>query len=185
MREQSAFTLTSTLTTLTLHSHSLMLDFTQVFTQIQTFASERADALPRLEAALREARRRLDASGPTWEDTRGKIGASKTSWLVASWHEPPDAAYAPLPAPSPCTVFAADGSQIVSDRHDIALCYLLNIGLIACATARANAPRSQAAPTLPCPKTTCWTNFRANRPPSFPNASPSAACWLKWRGWWS
>ena len=28
-------------------------------------------------------------------------------------------------------MFAADGSQIVSDRHDIALCYLLNIGLIA------------------------------------------------------
>lgn len=108
-----------------------MLDFTQVFTQIQTFASERADALPRLEAALQEARRRLDASGPTWEGTRSKISASKTSWLVASWHEPPDAAYAPTSPPSPCTVFAADGSQIVSDRHDIALCYLLNIGLIA------------------------------------------------------
>ena len=108
-----------------------MLDFTQVFTQIQTFANERADALPRLEAALREARRRLDASGPTWEETRSKISASKTSWLVASWHEPPDAVYAPPATPSSCTVFAADGSQIVSDRHDIALCYLLNIGLIA------------------------------------------------------
>lgn len=108
-----------------------MLDFTQVTTQIQSFASEREAALPRLEAALREAERRLRASGPTWEATRDKIAGSKTSWLVASWHEASDTAYDAPIAPLPCAVYAADGSQIVSDRHDIALCYLLNIGLIA------------------------------------------------------
>ena len=92
---------------------------------------EREQAMPRLVAALQEAVRRLRASGPAWQATRDKISDSKTSWLVASWHEPSDTVYDAPPTPLPCTVYAADGSQIVSDRHDIADCYLLNIGLIA------------------------------------------------------
>lgn len=108
-----------------------MLDFSKVTTQIQSFASEHTRALPQLQAALTEAARRLHASGPAWAETRDKIAASRTSWLVADWREPPDLREAPPPRPMPCTVFATDGSQIVADRHDIALCYLLNIGLIA------------------------------------------------------
>lgn len=107
-----------------------MLDFTRVAAQINTFARERALSMPRLEAAQGEAVRRLRASGAHWEATRDKIEAAKTSWLVASWLEPSDTVYAAPDIPKICTVYAADGSQIVSDRHDIALCYLLNIGLI-------------------------------------------------------
>jgi hypothetical protein len=107
-----------------------MLDFTQVTAQIRSFTTEQARALPQRQAACRESERRLRASGPTWEKTRAKVEESRTSWLVAQWLEPPDNRYAAPPCPAPCIVLAADGSQIVSDRHDIARCCLLNVGLI-------------------------------------------------------
>ena len=108
-----------------------MLDFSQVTGQIKTFSQDRIRSLPQFRSALREAECRLDASSPDWEQTRDRIELSKTSWLIAQWHEAPDAHAAPVPRPMPHTVLAADGSQIVADRHDIALCYLLNVGSIA------------------------------------------------------
>ena len=108
-----------------------MLDFSQVTNQIQAFTQERERALPRLQAALREAGDRLRASGETWAQTQEKIAQSRTSWLVAGWTEPPDVVYDAPVRPAVHTVLAADGSQIVSERHDICQCYLLNIGLIA------------------------------------------------------
>jgi len=108
-----------------------MLDFSQVVTQIKEFGAERVRTLPLLENALHEASRRMREARPNWEATRAKIDLGGTSWLVARWLEPPDSVYNLPPRPLPHTVFAADGSQIVSDRHDIALCFLLNVGLIA------------------------------------------------------
>ncbi len=108
-----------------------MLDFSQVVTQIKEFGAERVRTLPLLENALQEASRRMREAGPNWEATRVKIENGGTSWLVARWLEPPDSVYHLPLRPLPHTVFAADGSQIVSDRHDIALCFLLNVGLIA------------------------------------------------------
>ena len=61
---------------------------------------------------------------------RTKIAASRTSWLLAGWREPPDSRHAAPLRPLPCVVLAADGSQIVADRHDIAPCYVLNVGQI-------------------------------------------------------
>jgi hypothetical protein len=107
-----------------------MLDFSQVSAQIRTFVGDHAGAQARLNLALTEAARRLSAAAPGWERTRIRIAESHTSWLVAEWLEAPDAVYT-LPArPMPHTVLAVDGSQLVSDRHDIALCYLLNVGMI-------------------------------------------------------
>jgi hypothetical protein len=108
-----------------------MLDFSQVTTQIKGFVGDHAGAQQRLRLALEEAARRLKASIPAWERTRDRIAASKTSWLVAEWLELPDTVYSLPPRPLPHTVLAVDGSQLVSDRHDIALCYLLNVGMIA------------------------------------------------------
>ena len=94
------------------------------------FTAQREATLQQLEDALHEASRRLREAGPQWETTQAKIAVSKTSWLVAGWREPPDARYAAPPRPLPCVVFAADGSQIAPDRHDITDCYVLNVGLI-------------------------------------------------------
>ena len=107
-----------------------MLDFTQVLPQIESFSAERARGRRQRESALAEANRRLRESGNEWEKMQIKIAQSRTSWLVARWGEVPNAVEPPAPRPFPCVVLAADGSQIVADRHDIALCYLLNIGRI-------------------------------------------------------
>jgi hypothetical protein len=108
-----------------------MLDFSQVTAQIQTFTQEQVRAHPQWKEARDEAGRRLRASAPAWEQTADKIALSRTSWLVADWLNSPETTTPAPPRPMPCVVFAADGSQIVADRHDIALCYLLNIGFIA------------------------------------------------------
>ena len=128
-----------------------MLDFTQVTTQIQAFAQERERGLPRLQAALREAGDRLRNSGAAWEQTQEKIAQSRTSWLLADWTEPPDNIYDAPARPPVHTVLAADGSQIVSERHDICQCYLLNIGLIALRYGNGERATLTSRPTLAFP----------------------------------
>ncbi len=128
-----------------------MLDFSQVTNQITAFTQERERALPRLQAALKQAGDRLRASGGAWEQTQAKIAQSRTSWLVAGWTEPPDNVYDPPVRPDVHTVLAADGSQIVSERHDICQCYLLNIGLIALRYGTGERATLTSRPTLDFP----------------------------------
>ncbi len=140
-----------------------MLDFSQVATQIKSFASDRARELPQFQTALTEASRRLTDSGPTWEATHAKINRSRTSWLLADWLEPPDRAYAPPPRPTPCAVLAADGSQIVSDRHDITLCVLLNIGLVALRYGTGERAYLASRPTLSFPDEELLDEFQGEQ----------------------
>jgi len=107
-----------------------MLDFSQVVTQIENFSVERASGRDRLLTALAEAGQRLRVNASGWEEIQPKLLGSRTSWLVAEWREMPDRVAGPAAVPPQCVVFASDGSQIVSDRHDIALCYLLNVSRI-------------------------------------------------------
>jgi hypothetical protein len=108
-----------------------MLDFAQVTNQIRQFAVEQARLLPDRRSALAEAERRLRAAAPDYPATQQRIDLSRTSWLVANLLESPDATFDAPERPAQCVVLAADGSQLVGERHDVALCYLLNIGLIA------------------------------------------------------
>jgi hypothetical protein len=98
--------------------------------QIENFSVERASGRERLLTALTAAGRRLRTSAPGWEEIQLKLLGSRTSWLVADWKEPPDTAAVAEGQTSQYVAFAVDGSQIVSDRHDIALCYLLNVSRI-------------------------------------------------------
>lgn len=107
-----------------------MLDFSQVSTQLKALSSQQIDQCKNLEAAGEIALRRLQAIGERWDWVRQKVDSSKTSWLLAEWDEDPNQATALPVCPHPCVVFSADGSQIVSDRHDIALICLLNVGFV-------------------------------------------------------
>lgn len=141
----------------------IMLDFSQVTVQIQSFTEENQRQQPQRAAALAEARRRLGSARPTWETTREKIENSRTSWLVARWIEPPDSRYPVPPRPLPHTVFAADGSQIVADRHDVAPCYLLNIGLIALRYGTDQRPLLTSHPTLHLPEDDLLDEFQGEQ----------------------
>ena len=59
-----------------------------------------------------------------------KIARSRTSWLVAQPGGPITETCPKPDRPKELTVIAADGSQIFPDRHEIANCFLINIGYV-------------------------------------------------------
>lgn len=140
-----------------------MLDFSQVATQIRAFAGEHARLQPLKRAAQAEARARLRDSGGLWEETREKIADSRTSWLVADWREAPDLTFAAPERPFPHLVFAADGSQIVSDRHDIALCYLINVGRIVLRYGTGERATLTSVPSLAAPDDDLLDEFQTEQ----------------------
>ncbi|MCX6381522.1 MAG: DNA double-strand break repair nuclease NurA [Armatimonadetes bacterium] len=105
-----------------------MLDFAQIVRQIDTFTSEQARELPKRAFALDEAVRRLNRASEEWELLQERIEESKSSWYLAELCEAPNRRVSAESPVLPCTVIATDGSQIVGDRHDAALCYVLNVG---------------------------------------------------------
>lgn len=110
-----------------------MLDFAQIAPQIQQFTEMQVHDAPHWEAALQAALGRLHSAEQGWERTRARMEdktKTRTSWLLAHWRENPHQHIAIEPPSPPFIVMATDGSQIVADRHDFALCYVLNIGTV-------------------------------------------------------
>lgn len=110
-----------------------MLDFAQIAPQIKQFTEAQVREAPQWELARQVAFERLRMAENDWERTSLKLADktnTKTSWLLAQWRENPNQ-HLPTQAPLlPSIVIATDGSQIVADRHDLALCYVLNIGTV-------------------------------------------------------
>jgi len=107
----------------------LPLDLSALSVQIKQMGQEVAAAaalekrnLPRALDALRESALDIVALAT-------KVEASRPYWPAAHPIEPLNARH-PLPeAPENYVAIASDGSQIEPDRHGIALCYLINVGL--------------------------------------------------------
>lgn len=122
----------------------MTVDLSALSKQIKRMGQEAAASaalekrhLPRALEALRQGARDFEALA-------AKVEASRTYWPAARPLEPLDARY---PAPKRLrieiekvsgqaprvldeyVVIASDGSQIEPDRHGIALCYLINVGL--------------------------------------------------------
>ena len=104
------------------------LDLAQVVSQIKGLAA-------RLKAGQREREQHLELALGTLRSQaadipslRGKIAASKTTWLVAGLTQGLDQQYKAPPCPQDFTVLATDGSHIDVDRHSSVPCYLINIG---------------------------------------------------------
>ncbi len=107
-----------------------MLDLAVIASQIRTFTQDQTAAQPLVQDALRVARARLEATKTRHTELQVRIIGSRTSWLVARLREEPCLVISAPGVPDVHTVYASDSSQIVTDRHEIALCYLLNVGLI-------------------------------------------------------
>ena len=106
----------------------MTLKLDQVYGQVAAMSAAltttRDEQAARLERAITEW-------GSAWADqdrVRGKIDAAKTSWLLARPLEPPGTR--PLPALElpRWRILATDGSQIEVSRHEIASCFLVNVG---------------------------------------------------------
>ena len=125
-----------------------MLDFGVLKAQIDEMAVERkdleSDFFDRIDRAMAE----MDRWSGSWQDLAKKIASSRTSWLVAQPGGPISEAH-PLPQrPERLTVIASDGSQIFPDRHEVANCYLINIGYVAIHYGTGERPVMSSLPTL-------------------------------------
>ncbi|MBI4530628.1 MAG: DNA double-strand break repair nuclease NurA [Candidatus Latescibacteria bacterium] len=106
-----------------------MLDLGAVKRQIDQMAQEQKESqqrfLDRVDAAVAELQRWETG----WEDLDAKITRGHPPWLVArGLSGPPGATFLPPERPKQVTVIATDGSQIFPDRHEVASCFLINIG---------------------------------------------------------
>jgi hypothetical protein len=105
---------------------TLRLD--QVYGQVTAMSAAvtaaRDDLASRLETAMGEW-------GSVWPDmdrVRGKVAAAKTSWLLAQPLEGLGNRRLPDLTPERWRIVATDGSQIEVSRHEIAPCFLVNVG---------------------------------------------------------
>jgi len=107
-----------------------MLDFGLLKRQIDNMAVDartmQDDFFARIDLALSE----MDRWEDSWETLATRIARSRTSWLVAHPSGPITEACPRPERPKALTVIAADGSQIFPDRHEIANCFLINIGYV-------------------------------------------------------
>lgn len=108
-----------------------MLDFGILKKQIDQMVVDRKDVendyLGRIDLARSEIAR-WDAD--EWQTLANRIASSRTSWLIARPSGPLTDTFPRPDRPPKITVIAADGSQIFPDRHEVASCYLINIGYV-------------------------------------------------------
>ena len=104
------------------------LDFGQLIGQVAAMSGG-------LTQAARDQAERLEKALATWNEAwgdadrvRGKVEVAKTSWLLARPLEPPGTHPGAPVGEKAWRVVATDGSQIESNRHDIAPCFLVNVG---------------------------------------------------------
>ena len=109
---------------------AMSLDFVQVAAQIEDMAAELKASEKEREERFRYALETLHSQAQDLESLKGKIGRSKTTWLVAGLSEGLNQGFQPDPGPEEFLVLACDGSHIDVDRHSPARCYLINTGSV-------------------------------------------------------
>lgn len=109
-----------------------MLDLARVVAQVEAMAVEREAAYPALRSRAEAARRCLEgyASGEALATLVARLRSARVPWLAAIPLEPPLNTFPLPPRPPDYVIAASDGSQIFPDRHEVALCYLINVGTV-------------------------------------------------------
>ena len=105
---------------------TLRLD--QVYGQVTAMSAAMTAARDDLATRLQRAAGEWGNVWPDLDRVRGKVAAARTSWLLAQPLESPEMRSLPALAPDRWRVVATDGSQIEVSRHEIAPCFLVNVG---------------------------------------------------------
>jgi hypothetical protein len=110
-----------------------MLELAQIINEIDALTAETGERIQRVSEQMERALTQARMDPAAWREQMGRIENAKTRWLVAlPLSEAPVAtALGQPPLPSRYSALATDGSQIPLDRHELAPCYVLNIGEIA------------------------------------------------------
>ena len=125
-----------------------MIDFVDLKVQIDKMSEDKSlrdrDLAWRIERAVRE----VEDASKGWEELARKAKGSKTSWLIAQIRQPLSWGHPPPKRLDRLSVVAVDGSQIFPDRHELAVCYLVNIGVVAIHYGTGERPFMKSIPSL-------------------------------------
>lgn len=125
---------------------TLRLD--QICGQVTAMSAAATAARDDLVARLERATGEWEGVWPDLDRVRGKVSVAKTSWLLAQPLESPDKRALPQLTPERWRIVATDGSQIEVNRHEIAPCFLVNVGEVVLDYGDAPAARLASAPSL-------------------------------------
>lgn len=125
-----------------------MLDIAKILRDIDNLGRERADLFSGLLDELARANEVISRICTDLQAARDRIKNAKTSWLVAQFDEPPDRVYDLPDLPAKHAVVAVDGSQIMPDKHEVTLCYLLNAAHIILYYGTGERPIARTKPEL-------------------------------------
>lgn len=109
-----------------------MLDFTRLAQQMQGISQHLADQVTASRQRLQLAQRLLSQTTTTQSEWVHRLQQwrSRLGFAAAEPLEPLTTCIDIPPAPTQHTVLATDGSQITPSHHEIAYCYLINVGRV-------------------------------------------------------
>ncbi len=128
----------------------MSLQIPQLIPQLQDMAQAAAKQVAEFERLLPSAEAALNAcAAMDPQEVSEKISRAGHSWRGASPSgEAPNAVIPPPPTCDTFTVLGADGSQILPDRHGLALYYMINTGSILIRHGSGDAPLTSSQPRL-------------------------------------
>jgi hypothetical protein len=125
-----------------------MLEIAKILRDIDNLGRIRAETYSGIGDELTRADEIVALIGQDVDAARKRISDAHTSWLVAGFDEAPDRVYERQDIPAKHAVIATDGSQIMPDKHEVTLCYLLNAASIILYYGTGERPFSRTVPKL-------------------------------------
>jgi len=125
-----------------------MLELAKILRDIDNLGRERAELFTGIGSEFETAEAIITQINADLDAANHKIEAAKTSWLTTTFQEPPDKVYALPNLPEKHAIVAVDGSQIMPDKHEVTLCYLLNAAYIILYYGTSERPISRTVPKL-------------------------------------
>jgi hypothetical protein len=125
-----------------------MLELTNILRDIDTLGRERAESVVGLRDELGTADSVISKIASNLEAAVSRIESAKTSWLISSFDEEPGRVYDLPSLPAKHGVIAVDGSQIVPDKNEVVLCYLINTSRITIYYGTGDRPSAKIVPKL-------------------------------------
>ena len=125
-----------------------MLELAKILRDIDDLGRERAELLKTLGNEFARADEVLSAISTDLQAARNRIRNARTSWLISDFEESPSNTYDLPDAPAKHAVVAVDGSQIMPDKHEVTLCYLINTAGITLYYGTGDRPVAETHPEL-------------------------------------
>ncbi len=125
-----------------------MLEIAKILRDIDNLGRVRAETYSGIGDEMARADEIIALIGGDLDSAKARIAGAHTSWLVAGFDECPDKTYDLPECPTRHAVVATDGSQIMPDKHEVTLCYLLNAASIILYYGTGERPFSRTVPKL-------------------------------------